>query len=128
MAKSKKPHTIAEDLIKPCTLEMETIILGKEARKKFEQVPLSNNVIHNRISDLSEDILDQVISDVRASPFKISIQLDESTDVSSCTQLITLVRYVNDGAVKEDFLFYKDLPKHNCKGCDAAGERLLCQT
>ena len=44
--------------------------------------------------------------------FKISTQLDESTDVSSCTQLIALVRYVNDGVVKEDFLFCKDLPKN----------------
>uniref|UniRef100_UPI00358EA82C protein FAM200C-like n=1 Tax=Myxine glutinosa TaxID=7769 RepID=UPI00358EA82C len=109
VAKSKKPHTIAEDLIKPCALEMATTFLSKEARKKFEQVPLSNNIIHNRISDLSEDILDQVISDIRASPLKISIQLDESTDVSSCCQLITLVRHVNDGAVKEDFLFCEDL-------------------
>ncbi|XP_059843705.1 protein FAM200C-like [Hypanus sabinus] len=51
VAKSKKALTIVEDLIKPCALEMATIILGKEARKKFEQVPLSNNVIHNLISD-----------------------------------------------------------------------------
>ena len=99
VAKSKKPHTIAEELIKPCALEMATIILGKEARK-FESVSLSNNVIHSRIGDLNEDILDQVISDVRSSPLKISLQLDESTDVASCSQLIALVRYVSDGAVK----------------------------
>uniref|UniRef100_UPI00358EB4CC protein FAM200C-like n=1 Tax=Myxine glutinosa TaxID=7769 RepID=UPI00358EB4CC len=109
VAKSKKPHTIAEDLIKPCALEMATTILVKEARFFFEQVPLSNNVIHNRVSDLSEDIWDHVISDIRASPLKISIQLDDSTDVSSCCQLITLVWHVNDGAVKEDFLFCEDL-------------------
>ena len=34
-----------------------------------------------------------------------SIQLDESTDVTSCAQLICFARYVHDGDFKEDFLF-----------------------
>ena len=34
-----------------------------------------------------------------------SIQLDESTDVSSCAQLICFVRYVYDGDFKKEFLF-----------------------
>ena len=96
---------------------MATIVLDQEARKKFALVLLSNNVIHNRISDLSEDILDQVISDVRSSSQKISLQLDESTHVSNCSQLIALVRYVNDCTVKEDFLFCEDL-KTTTKGKD----------
>ncbi|XP_047491208.1 protein ZBED8-like [Penaeus chinensis] len=36
VAKSKKPHTIAEELIKPCVLEIDTAVLGNEARKKLE--------------------------------------------------------------------------------------------
>jgi len=40
VARSKKPHTIAEDLFKKCVLEMATTILGNEARKKLEVVPL----------------------------------------------------------------------------------------
>lgn len=51
----------------------------------------------------------------------------KATDVHSCSQLITLVRYVNDAAVKEDFLFCKDLKTNTCKRCDAVGERLLSQ-
>nr|XP_053635382.1 protein ZBED8-like [Cherax quadricarinatus] len=47
VAKSKKPHTVAEELIKPCALEMATTILGNEARKKLELVPLLNNVIRS---------------------------------------------------------------------------------
>ena len=35
--------------------------------------------------------------------------MDESTDVSNCSQLIALVRYVSDGIVKEDFLFCEEL-------------------
>ena len=35
VAKSKKPHTIAEELIKPYALEMATTVLGQEARKSL---------------------------------------------------------------------------------------------
>ena len=41
---------------------------------------------------------------------QFSIQLDESTDVASAAQLITLVRYPWDGAILEDFLFCKEVP------------------
>jgi len=33
IAKSKKPHTVGEELIKPCILRMADIVLGKEAVK-----------------------------------------------------------------------------------------------
>uniref|UniRef100_A0A0L8HMW0 HAT C-terminal dimerisation domain-containing protein n=1 Tax=Octopus bimaculoides TaxID=37653 RepID=A0A0L8HMW0_OCTBM len=57
----------------------------------------------------SSDILDQVISCVKFSLLKICLQFDKTTGVSSCYQLIALVRCVNDGAVKENFLFCEDL-------------------
>ncbi|KAK8389755.1 hypothetical protein O3P69_009033 [Scylla paramamosain] len=84
IAKSKKPYTIGEELIKPCALEMAKIVLGKEAEKKLQQVSLSN-VIHNRIIDMSDDILEQVVAEIKASPVKISLQVDESIDVSNCS-------------------------------------------
>ena len=60
----KKSHTIAEEVIKPCVLQMTNIFLGKEASKKLKLVPLSNDVIQSRISDISSDFLDQVIADM----------------------------------------------------------------
>ncbi|XP_076329566.1 protein FAM200C-like [Tachypleus tridentatus] len=96
---------------------MATIVLGKESSNKLKLVPLSNHVIQNRISDLSSNILDQVIADIKASPLKISLQLDKTTDVANCSQLIALVRYVHDGAIMEDFRFCKDL-KTTTKGKD----------
>ena len=95
VAKFKKPFTITDEVIKPCAVEMGKIVLGKEGSNKLNLVLLSNNVIQRRISDLSSDILDQVIADIKASPLKTFLQLDETTDVENCSQLIALVRYVH---------------------------------
>ena len=105
IAKNKKPHTIAETLIKPCALEMTEIVCGSEQRKKLESIPMSNNVIKSRIDDISENILKQVMEELASSQFAFSLQLDESTDVSNCSQLLSFVRYVNGNKIKEEFLF-----------------------
>ena len=109
IVKSKKRITVGEELIKPCIFKIADIVLGKEAAKKLQQISLSNDVIHNRIIDMSEDILEQVIADIKASPVTISLQLDESTDVSNCSQLIAVVRHVKNKKVEESFLFCQSL-------------------
>ena len=116
-AKKKKPHTIAEEVIKPCALEMVRIVLGTEAQKKIQQIPLSNDIIHSRIQDISQDILLQVIQDIKDSPLKIGMQLDESTDVDSCSQLLVFVRYVKEQEILEEFLFCEPL-ELTTKGID----------
>jgi len=57
---------------------------------------------------LSLDILGHVIPHVKANPLKISLQLDEITEISNWSKLIALVRYVHDGAMKENFLSVKN--------------------
>ena len=88
---------------------MASIVLGKDANRKLQAVPLPDNTISSRICDISYDILNQVFTDIKNSPTKISLQLDESTDISSCCQLLTMIRYVKDKTVKEEFLFCKPL-------------------
>ena len=105
-AKENKPYTIAETLVKPCAMEMVKIVLGKEAEKKLQQVPLSNDTIRSRIDDVSQDILLQIVSDLVATPVKFSIQFDESTDVSNCSQLLVFVQFIK---VREEFLFSERL-------------------
>jgi hypothetical protein len=53
IAKNKKPHTISENLIKPCALQMVEVVLGKQQRKQTVAIPLSNNVISSRVLDMS---------------------------------------------------------------------------
>ena len=60
---------------------------GTEQGKKLEDVPLSKNIISFRITDISNNILKQVMEELKTPPFPFSIQLDESTDVSQCAQL-----------------------------------------
>ena len=59
IAKQKKPHTIGENLIKPCSLKIVEFMLGKE-KKKIAAVSLSISTIQRRIEDMATDIKDQV--------------------------------------------------------------------
>ena len=74
IAKTKKPYTIGEELIKPCILSAAEQILGFEAARKFDGIPLSNNTVQQRIEDIAMDIEQQVIEEVKKSPY-FAIQL-----------------------------------------------------
>ena len=75
-----------------------------ESVKKLNSISLSNNTVQRRIEEILVDILQQVISDICRSESGFAIQLDESTDVTNCAQLLIFVRYVGKEGVKEEFL------------------------
>ena len=84
---------------------MVGLVFGNEFAKKLSSIPLSNNTVERRISDISDNILKQIVKQLLVSPFKLfSLQLDESTDVSSCSQLMVYIRYVHNSKFKEDFV------------------------
>ncbi|XP_034288737.2 protein FAM200B [Pantherophis guttatus] len=110
IAKAMKPHTIAEDLLLPVAKDIVRVMIGDEFVKKLSPISLSNDTVRRRIGDMSADILEQVIQEIKSAPLPIfSIQLDESTDVANCSQLLVYVRYINDGKFKDEFLFCKPL-------------------
>jgi hypothetical protein len=61
IAKCKKPHAIAEELILSAAVDMVSIMIGESAGKLLLKVPLSNNTISRRIQHMAEDINDQLI-------------------------------------------------------------------
>ena len=83
VAKAKKPHNIAETLIKPCLVECAGILFGESAKSKMNKVSLSNNIVKSRIADMACDIKLQLIENIKASPV-FGIQLDESVDCANC--------------------------------------------
>ncbi|XP_075340393.1 SCAN domain-containing protein 3-like, partial [Odontesthes bonariensis] len=105
IAKAGKPHNIGETLLLP-------------AAKDINAIPMSDKTIQRRISDTASDVKEQVLDNVRKSPF-FSIQLEESTDVASCTtcaQLMVYVRYIKELGVQEEFLFCHPLPARTTAG------------
>ncbi|XP_067936785.1 protein FAM200C-like [Watersipora subatra] len=108
IARDKKPHTIGQTLVKPCVLECTKIILGNTAAQKIADLSLSDSTVKSRIDDMSADIKRQVTEKIRSSPM-IVIQLDESTDVASISQLMMFARYVHRKTIKEEFLFCSPL-------------------
>ena len=108
--KQKKPHSIAETLVKPCAIKMAERVLGKQSSKKLEAISLSNDTIRLRINEMADDISFQLISELKSCLHGLfSIQLDESTDISNVSHLMVFVRRGSVTGIKEAILFCSPL-------------------
>lgn len=108
IARAKKPHTIGEDLILPATKDIVKELLGEDAAKKIDAVPLSDNTVSRRIGDMAEDMSAQLLDQVRASEC-FALQLDESTDVANAAELLVYIRFISQEMFVEELLFCKAL-------------------
>ena len=109
IAQTGKAHTIGENLILPAAKDIVGCLLGPQAAKKLDVVPLSDNTVSRRIHDLASEVKKILIQRIQQSRF-FAIQLDESTDVTNFAQLMMYVRYEYEQAVEEEFLFCESLP------------------
>ena len=98
-AQAKKLHTIGQELIKLCLIEATTLVMGEEKANKLKEISLSNNIVKKWISEISQNILLQVVEEVRSSTL-FSLQLNESTDVSFCAQLLVYPWYISENNIK----------------------------
>lgn len=57
---------------------------------------------------MSDDIEEVIVEEIKCSPL-ISLQLDESTDVASLSQLVCFIQYIKEESLKTEFLFCKEL-------------------
>jgi phage terminase Nu1 subunit (DNA packaging protein) len=81
VAKCKKPHNIAEELIILCAVEIASIMFDEKTASLIKAIPSSDNTVQRRIQDMTSDIVDQVVENISKSK-RFSIQLDESTDIA----------------------------------------------
>lgn len=75
----------------------------------MKAVPLRDNTVSRRIDEMSEDIETQLVEKLKSRKF--SVQMDESRDSwrDNETVLLTYVRYIDQGDVDKEMLFYKSL-------------------
>ncbi|GFR14311.1 zinc finger BED domain-containing protein 5 [Trichonephila clavata] len=78
IAKTKKPFTIGEQLLLPAAIRMSEIVHGKQYAAEISKIPLSNDTVSKKISDISNDQFQQLLMRLKDSS-KFAIQLDEST-------------------------------------------------
>ncbi|XP_072377098.1 zinc finger BED domain-containing protein 5-like [Diabrotica undecimpunctata] len=81
IAKAGKPHTIAEELIKPCVKDVVQCMLGPDMIEKIDNVQMSNSTISKRIHTISDFVERELINRLKTCEF-FSLRLDESTDVA----------------------------------------------
>ena len=106
IAQKNRSHSITEKSIVPCCKDIIRCVVGYDAEKKVGSIPLSNDTVHQQIVDTSDDVKQQVIAKLKEAPLgKFSIQLDESTDVVACAQLMVFARYIRGEDFKKNFLF-----------------------
>ena len=104
VAQNMKAHTIAETLVLPAAKTLVKNLIGDEAVAKLDSVYLFNDTVKRRIQEMSGDIAEQIIAGVKDSKFGFAIQLDESTDVAKCSQLLVYVCYILNDMVKIELL------------------------
>ena len=104
VAEQKQPHTIAESLILPGAKILVKRVFGEQAIAKLNAVSFSDNTIKRRIEEMSDDIADQILAEIKESRFGFAIQLDESTDITNYCQLLVCVRYAQTNIMKTELL------------------------
>ena len=109
IAKAKAPHTAGEKLIKTSAVKMAQILLGLNEAIKIDLVPLSDDTTNNRIADMANNILSELIAQIQDSPCRTSLQFDETTDIKSISQLVAYVRFVKENAIVKESLFCQDM-------------------
>ena len=104
----KVAYSIGETLIKPAALAMVKAVCGEETTKKLTTIPLSNDSVHRRIVELSNDVKEQIVTKLKESKF-FSLQLDEAIDVARVLQLLAYIRVASNNDIEEHFLFCQPL-------------------
>ena len=108
IAKKKKPHTLGEEIIGPACKVIVSTILGEGAANQISKVPLSNNTIRRRISEMSCNINEQVTEKIKTYR-TFALQVDESLDIGDKPQLLGFIRYSDEKDISEQFLFCRPL-------------------
>jgi hypothetical protein len=76
---------------------LRNLVPGEQRAKKVDdEMSLSNCTVKGRTSNMSEDILDQAVGQMKANSY-FTLQLDESIDVASCELILCTLGSLHKG-------------------------------
>ena len=109
-ARAQAPHTAVETIAIPSAKLIAEKMLDKPKKMldAIRAIPCSDNTVSRRIQDMATDIRKQIVEHVTMNK-KFSIQLDESTDVANCAQLIVYIRFFSNAGIMENILACRSL-------------------
>ena len=70
---------------------------------------MSDDTVNNRIADIANDILSQLIAQIQDSPCRIDLQFDKATCIKSISLLVAFVRFVKENTIVDKFLFSQEM-------------------
>lgn len=76
----------------------------ESAIKTIGKIPLSNNMIQRRISDLSENIQENIFLKLCMRDM-FALQIDKNTDITNKPTILVSVRLICEFQLYEEFLF-----------------------
>ena len=90
---------------------MAQTLFGQNEAKRIDSVPSFDDTVNNRIADIANHFLSQLIAQIQHSPCRISFRFDETTDIESISQLVAYVTFVKEKAIVDEFLFCQEMKK-----------------
>ncbi|XP_026476421.1 zinc finger BED domain-containing protein 5-like [Ctenocephalides felis] len=71
---------VGETLVLPAAIDTIATMFGESYADQIKSIPLADNTVGRRISDISDDLCDQLIEKTKLSSF--ALQVDDATDVA----------------------------------------------
>ncbi|UYV69664.1 hypothetical protein LAZ67_7000157 [Cordylochernes scorpioides] len=109
LAVKLKPHNLAEEIILPACRKIVKTMNGESADINLSKIPLSNDTIHRRIKDMSQNIEENIAKTLGNSNF--ALQIDETTDITGKAHLIAFVRFIHENDIINQFLCCRERNK-----------------
>lgn len=107
IAKSGKPHSIAENLLIPAIHEVLSLMTTLNPSGIISSIPLSNDTVSRQIDEMAKDIEGQLCQHLQATEF--TLQLVESTVCDNEAILLAFVGYIKDDKLFKEMPFARSL-------------------
>ncbi|GBP13885.1 Zinc finger BED domain-containing protein 5 [Eumeta japonica] len=92
IAQASEAHTIADNLIKPCVLDITKCMLDEKSEKHRSTVPLSKDTVSRRIHDLASYVKQELVT--RLQKIRFALQMDELTNVAGLVILPVIIFFI----------------------------------